>query len=77
MNKEEKKEKNFEENLEELAAIVEKLEKGDVKLDDAIVEFQKAMELAKICDEKLKNAEEAIHKIVGDDDQVKDFVVEE
>lgn len=33
--------KTFEENLQDLEAIVTKLENGDVALEDAIAEFQK------------------------------------
>ena len=73
----EKKELSFEENLEKLEEIVKKLENGDVPLDDAIKEFNEAMELAKKCDEKLKSAEEAITKIVNNDDSVDDFEVKE
>lgn len=73
----EKKELSFEENLEKLAEIVKKLENGDVPLDDAIKEFNEAMVLAKKCDEKLKSAEEAITKIVNNDDSVDDFEVKE
>ena len=49
----EKKEKelSFEESLVSLEEIVKKLEVGDVPLDDAIDEFNKAMKLAKACDE--------------------------
>ena len=72
-----KKEKNFEESMQELATIVSKLEEGDVLLDDAIKEFQKAMELAKVCDEKLKTAEEAIHKIVDENGEIKDLEITE
>ena len=59
-------EKTFEENMTELQSIVEKLENGDVNLDDAIEEFQKAMDLIKSCDAKLKDAENTIAKIVED-----------
>lgn len=72
-----KKELSFEENLEKLEEIVKKLENGDVPLDDAIKEFNEAMVLAKKCDEKLKSAEEAITKIVNNDDSVDDFEVKE
>lgn len=77
--KEEEKEKelNFEESLENLEEIVKKLEIGDIPLDDAISEFNKAMKLAKVCDEKLKNAEEAITKLVNQNGEVVDFNVEE
>ena len=73
----EKKELSFEESLEELEGIVKKLEGGDVPLDNAIEEFNKAMKLSKICDEKLKNAEEAITKLVKENGDVVDFQVEE
>lgn len=73
----EKKELSFEENLEKLESIVKKLESGEVPLDDAIKEFTEAMNLAKTCDEKLKNAEEAITKLVNSAGSVEDFKVEE
>ena len=75
----EKKEKelSFEESLLNLEEIVKKLETGDVPLDDAIVEFDKAMKLAKICDEKLKKAEESITKLVKDNGEIVDFQVED
>ena len=66
-------EKSFEDNMSELQSIVEKLENGDVKLDDAIEEFQKAMELIKSCDSKLKEAENTIAKIVDENSDVVDF----
>ncbi|MBQ3307078.1 MAG: exodeoxyribonuclease VII small subunit [Bacilli bacterium] len=77
MAKKEEKELSFEESLEQLESIVKKLENGDVALDDAITEFQKAMELAKTCDEKLKSAEETITKLVKENGEVEDFQVEE
>ena len=73
----EKKVPSFEENLEKLESIVMKLETGEVPLDEAIDNFNEAMKLAKTCDEKLKNAEEAITKLVKDNGDVVDFKVEE
>lgn len=66
-------EKSFEENLEELEKIVNNLESGDIPLDDAIEEFNKAVNLIKVCDDKLKNAEESIAKIVEENDEIRDF----
>ena len=71
------KEKSFEENMLELEAIVKKLESGDVPLDDAISSYTNAMKLAKICDTKLKSAEEQISKILGEDGKLKDFAIDE
>ena len=75
--KEEKEELSFEEALSQLEEIVKKLESGEVLLDDAITEFNKAMSLAKTCDEKLKTAEDAITKLVKENGDVVDFQVEE
>ena len=74
---EKKKELSFEESLEKLEVIVKKLESGEVPLDEAIDNFNEAMKLAKNCDEKLKNAEETITKLVKDNGEVVDFKVEE
>ena len=68
-----KKEPSFEENLEKLETIVKKLENGEVPLDNAIDEFTEAMKLAKVCDEKLKKAEETITKLVNKDGSLEDF----
>lgn len=68
---------SFEESLEKLEEIVNKLETGDVPLDDAIDEFTKAMQLVKVCNAKLSNAEEAIAKIVQDNGEIVDFDIEE
>ena len=54
----------FEEALAELEAAVEKLESGDLPLEEAIEEFQKGTELSKICLEKLNKAKAAVQKLV-------------
>ena len=68
-----KNEKSFEESLNELEKIVKELESGEVNLDNAIQQYSDAMKLSKICSEKLKNAEEAINKIVKDDGSIEEF----
>ena len=73
----EKKEKTFEESLVKLEEIVKKLESGQVPLDDAITSFTEAMELSKVCNEKLKNAEDNINKILKDNGKLEDFKIEE
>jgi len=64
---------SFEESLEKLEEIVNKLESGDMPLDDAIDEFNNAMQLVKICNEKLNSAEEAIAKIVQENGDLIEF----
>lgn len=68
---------NFEESLKKLEEIVKELENGTVALDDAITKFTEAMKLASSCNEKLKNAEESINKILTKDGSLEDFKVEE
>ena len=76
MDGENEKNFSFEEKLDELEKIVNKLETGQVPLDDAIEEFKKAMDLVKECDEKLNSAQEAIAKIVTENKEVIDFDIE-
>ncbi|MEE1336012.1 exodeoxyribonuclease VII small subunit [Methanobrevibacter sp.] len=64
---------SFEESLEKLEEIVNKLENGDVPLDDAIDEFNRAMQLVKVCNEKLNSAEESIAKIVEENGELIEF----
>lgn len=72
-----KEELNFEESLKKLEEIVKELENGTVALDDAITKFTEAMKLASSCNEKLKNAEGSINKILTKDGSLEDFKVEE
>ena len=72
-----KKEVSFEENLAHLETIVKELESGTIPLDDAIHKFNEAMKIAKECNDKLKNAEEAVNKILNDDGTIADFKIEE
>ncbi|MGE9834874.1 exodeoxyribonuclease VII small subunit [Streptococcus orisratti] len=65
--------KTFEENLQELEAIVAKLENGDVALEEAIIEFQKGMVLSKDLQVTLKNAEETLVKVMQADGSEKEM----
>lgn len=72
-----KEEQSFEESLKELETIVKDLESGNTNLDDAINKFNDAMKLSKICNDKLKNAEENVNKILKENGSLEDFKVEE
>ncbi len=76
-SKKDEKELTFEENLNELEKIVKELESGEVNLDDAINKFTEAIKIAKVCDEKLKNAEENVNKILNKDGSISDFKLED
>lgn len=62
MEKQKKNEskKTFEEALSELEEIAVKLEDGTLGLDDSIKEFEKGIKLARLCQEKLDEAERKI-----------------
>ena len=59
--------KKFEENLADLEAIVQKLESGDVALEEAIAEFQKGMKLSKELQDTLDQAEKTLVKVMQAD----------
>ena len=61
------KEKKFEENLADLEAIVQKLESGQVPLEEAISEVQKGMKLSKDLQETLDQAEKTLVKVMQAD----------
>lgn len=65
----------FEKNINELKEIVEKLEKGDVSLDDSIELFEKGMRLAKDAGEALDKAEKRVKMLLNG--QEEDFSPEE
>lgn len=70
-----KKEKSFEENLEELENIVRKLENGDVPLDEAIDKFNEGMKIANKCNKKLEEATDAVTKVLNKDGNLEDFKI--
>ena len=61
------KAKKFEENLADLEVIVQKLENGDVALEEAIAEFQKGMKLSKELQASLDKAEKTLVKVMQAD----------
>ena len=77
MAKEKEEEKTFEESLSRLESIVKDLENGSVALDDAINKFTEAMNISKSCNEKLKNAEENVNKILKENGKLEDFQLDE
>ncbi len=53
----------FEDALAELEKIVQKLEAGDAKLDEAIANYERGAALKKHCEAKLAEAQARIDKI--------------
>ncbi|MSO65082.1 MAG: exodeoxyribonuclease VII small subunit [Alphaproteobacteria bacterium] len=55
---------SFEQALSSLEEIVQKLEAGDVSLEDSIAIYVRGTQLRRYCEEKLRAAHEKIDKIV-------------
>lgn len=70
------KEVKFEDKLKELETIINELESGEIDLDSSIEKYTTAMKLVKECDEKLKNVEEQVNKIVTENGSLEEFNVE-
>src|SRR5256712_3280871 len=54
---------NFEKAMDRLEAIVEQMETGKLPLEDLIVRYEEGMNLVKVCQERLTNAEQKIEII--------------
>jgi exodeoxyribonuclease VII small subunit len=72
----EEKELTFEEAMKQLEEIVEKLEEGNVPLEQAISFFQEGMRLSKWCHDKLQHAEKQMEYILREDGQLAPFSIE-
>ena len=64
------KDNNFEANLKKLEVIVDKLESGDIGLEESVKLYEEGMKIKKICDKKLKDIEMQIKKIKIEDIKV-------
>ena len=63
MSKNKEENITFEQAIEELENIINRLEEGDVPLDETIKLYEKGSELKDFCEKKLQSAEVKIQKI--------------
>ncbi len=70
---------DFEQALSELEGVVERLEHGDLPLEDALKQFERGIELARACQESLKQAEQKVEILLKktDDAEPQAFEPEE
>jgi exodeoxyribonuclease VII small subunit len=54
---------DFEAALAELEKIVERMESGDQSLEQALVSFQRGVELTRLCQQGLKEAEQRVEQL--------------
>lgn len=60
---------DFEKSLEELETLVEKLESGDLSLDDSLKQFKRGVELTRHCQGVLEKAQQTVEKLVDNNDE--------
>jgi exodeoxyribonuclease VII small subunit len=51
---------SFEQSMQELEMLVSKMEQGDLPLEDALQSFERGIQLARVSQQKLKDAEQKV-----------------
>ncbi len=62
-----KKEKAFEEALKELEEIVNRLEQGDLPLEEALQLFEQGVKLSRVCHTRLDEAQKRVEILLKDE----------
>jgi exodeoxyribonuclease VII small subunit len=57
---------SFEQALDELDALVRRMEAGELSLDDSIAAYRRGAELSRYCQSRLAAAEQEIKKLDGE-----------
>jgi len=60
---------DFEKSLEELEALVERLESGELSLDESLRQFKRGVELTRHCQGVLDRAQQTVEKLLDLDDE--------
>ena len=60
---------SFEKKLTRLEEIVQKMEAGELSLDDSLKLFEEGVKLSRECNKELSTAEQKVKKLVGVDAQ--------
>jgi len=72
-----KNEISFEDAMLKLEKIVEKLEEGNVSLEESITYYQEGMKLSKLCSDKLSVVQEKMTNIMNEQGELKQFEIQE
>lgn len=55
---------NFEKTLNDLELLIEKMETGQLSLEDSLKCFEEGIQLARVCQNSLKEAEQKVEMLV-------------
>lgn len=69
MNEKSKQDVGFEQALGELEALVEQLESGDLSLDQSLKQFKRGVELTRLCQGLLDQAQQVVEQLTDPDDE--------
>mgnify|MGYP001416863852 CR=1 FL=1 len=67
----EKSELNFEAALSELESLVEKMESGELSLEESLKSFEKGIVLTRLCQKALSEAEQKVEILMSEDHKPK------
>lgn len=56
---------NFESALEQVERIIERIEKGEIGLEESLVEYERGVDLIKHCRALLKRAEQKVEELTA------------
>lgn len=59
----------FEQSLRELETLVEKMEQGDLSLEESLQHFERGVQLTRACQQALKDAEQKVETLLKKDGQ--------
>ncbi len=68
---------DFEGALKKLGSIVEKMEGGELTLEQALKQFEQGVTLARQCQQALREAEQRVQELIGENNAPTDPEVEE
>lgn len=60
---------DFETALAELEALVEKMEQGELSLDESLKQFERGVQLTRSCQQALKDAEQKVQILLEKNDR--------
>ena len=63
----------FEESLEKLSRLVEKMESGDLSLEESLKIFEEGIKLSKDCQNALSEAEKKVQTLLLEEDQASEL----
>lgn len=77
MPKKKSKTPNFEQALDELEGLVERMEQGESSLEDSLKDFERGIELTRSCQTALTEAEQKVEILLKKDGEPVDFNAED